>query len=116
MSEMVAPVEMDAAVKVFKLLGDKTRLTIVTCLMEDECCVCEFVELFGMSQPAVSQHVRKLRDAGLVEEERRGQWVFYRINQTHPLYPLVESVVRHLPEQKSRLLDLAERGLRVCCK
>lgn len=115
MNEAISFVEIDKAAKVLKLLGDKTRLTMLAMLSEDECCVCEFVELFEMSQPSISQHLRKLRDLGLVEERRKGQWIFYRLNQSHETYPLVESLLGHIPSQKMRLIDLEKRGLRVNC-
>ncbi|KWX06850.1 hypothetical protein TR75_04725 [Hydrogenibacillus schlegelii] len=47
-------------------------------------CVCELVSLLGISQSAVSQHMRRLREAGLVAGERRGQWVVYRLNDALP--------------------------------
>lgn len=43
-------------------------------------CVCEFEDVFGMGQSKVSYHMRKLKDAGLVEEEKRGRWSFYSLN------------------------------------
>lgn len=100
MSETIASVEIETAAKVLKLLGDKTRLAMMAMLAEDECCVCEFVELFEMSQPSVSQHLRKLRDVGLVEENRKGQWIFYRINKNHETYLFVHSLLQYLPSQK----------------
>ena len=44
-------------------------------------CVCEFEQYFGMGQSKVSYHLRKLKDAGLVREEKRGKWSFYSLNQ-----------------------------------
>ncbi|MBA4114854.1 MAG: helix-turn-helix transcriptional regulator [Rubrobacter sp.] len=44
-------------------------------------CVCEFEDIFGMGQSKVSYHVRKLKDAGLVREERRGKWNFYSLDK-----------------------------------
>ena len=64
-------VEIERTAKVLKLLGDKTRLTIVALLKQRECCVCEFLEVFEMSQPSISQHLRKLKDAGLLK--RKGE-------------------------------------------
>lgn len=64
---------------VLKLLGDKTRLTMMKLLEKQECCVCELVEVFKTSQPSVSQHLRKLKDAGLVKENRKGQWIFIQL-------------------------------------
>jgi ArsR family transcriptional regulator, arsenate/arsenite/antimonite-responsive transcriptional repressor len=48
---------------------------------EEGICVCEFEEVFGMGQSKVSYHMRKLKDAGLVREERRGKWAFYSLDQ-----------------------------------
>jgi ArsR family transcriptional regulator, arsenate/arsenite/antimonite-responsive transcriptional repressor len=48
---------------------------------EEGICVCEFEETFGMGQSKVSYHVRKLKDAGLVREERRGKWTFYSLDR-----------------------------------
>jgi ArsR family transcriptional regulator, arsenate/arsenite/antimonite-responsive transcriptional repressor len=44
-------------------------------------CVCEFEEVFGMGQSKVSYHMKKLKDAGLVREERRGKWSFYSLDR-----------------------------------
>jgi ArsR family transcriptional regulator len=56
-----------------KALGDPTRLKILSQLKEEELCVCELVEILKMGQPAVSQHLRRLKHAGLVKERRHGQ-------------------------------------------
>jgi len=45
-------------------------------------CVCEFEAYFGMGQSKVSYHMKKLKEAGLVQEERRGRWSFYSLNRT----------------------------------
>ena len=47
---------------------------------EEGICVCEFEEAFSMGQSKVSYHVKKLKDAGLVREERRGKWTFYSLD------------------------------------
>lgn len=78
--------------------------------------VCEFVEIFQMSQPAISQHLRKLRDAGLVRERRKGQWIFYKLNKEHETYPLIQDILYHLPDQKEKLEALEAEGLRVICE
>jgi ArsR family transcriptional regulator len=64
----------------FKALGDPTRLAIVNQLAgADEICVCHLVPDSGLSQPTISHHLKLLRDAGLVESERRGTWAYYRL-------------------------------------
>ncbi|MFC3040837.1 ArsR/SmtB family transcription factor [Virgibacillus xinjiangensis] len=100
---------------ILKLLGDKTRLTMMKILDSHDCCVCEFVEIFQVSQPSISQHLRKLRDVGLVKEERRGQWIFYSIRKEHDYYPFVRQVLEQLPDQEYRLKELEANGSRITC-
>jgi len=57
----------------FKALGEPTRLRIVRLLAEQELCVCELEEIMEMSQPRISQHLKVLKHAGLVNERREGQ-------------------------------------------
>ncbi len=98
-----------------KLLGDKTRLTIMGLLNVRECCVCEFVEMIQMSQPSVSQHLRKLRDARLVKETRKGQWIYYSINQEYEGYPLVKDILRYVKGAEEQLEALEKAGLSIRC-
>ena len=69
-----------ALAKIFKALGDETRLEIVKMLAGRERCVCAFLSCFPMSQPAISNHLRVLREAGVVIDARDGRWIFYRLN------------------------------------
>ncbi|MCY0881773.1 MAG: metalloregulator ArsR/SmtB family transcription factor, partial [Firmicutes bacterium] len=72
---------LEEAVALFKALGEPTRLRIVALLAEKEWCVCELVPLLGISQPAVSTHMSRLKAAGLVKERREGQWVHYALQR-----------------------------------
>lgn len=80
-----------------KLLGDKTRLTILSFLKHQELCVCELVDLLNVSQPAMSQHLKKLRLAGILRERKQGTWVYYRLNEEIPEY--VSVIIEALPDQ-----------------
>jgi ArsR family transcriptional regulator len=64
---------------VAKALGDPVRLTLLDVLRRHagQVCVCELVALFDLSQPTISHHLKVLRDAGLVDSERRGLWAYY---------------------------------------
>ena len=64
-----------------KALGDAVRLTLVDVLRKHagKVCVCELVPLFDLSQPTLSHHLKKLRDAGIVDRERRGLWAYYYV-------------------------------------
>lgn len=109
-------IEIEKAATILKLLGDKTRLTMLKMLDTHDYCVCEFVEIFKVSQPAISQHVRKLKDAGLVRETRRGQWIIYSLNQESDVLPFVQSLIQHLPNQDFKLKELEKQGLRISCE
>ena len=69
-----------ALAKIFKALGDETRLEMVRMLAGKERCVCAFLSAFPMTQPAISNHLRVLREAGVVLDNREGRWIFYRLN------------------------------------
>lgn len=73
----VATAERAAAV--FKALSDPVRLRLYSRIAgcDGETCVCDIQDV-GVSQPTVSHHLRKLREAGLIDSERRGTWVYYR--------------------------------------
>jgi ArsR family transcriptional regulator len=66
---------------VAKALSDPIRLQLVDVLRKHagEVCVCELVPLFDVSQPTLSHHLKKLRDAGIVGVERRGLWAYYYV-------------------------------------
>ena len=78
----VARAEAARMAEVAKALGDPVRLQLVDVLREHagKVCVCELVPLFDISQPTLSHHLKKLRDAGLVDSERRGLWAYYFVN------------------------------------
>lgn len=69
----------------FKCLSDSTRLRIINLLhSRGELCVCELMQATGESQPKISRHLAHLRNCRLLQDERRGQWVFYRIHSELP--------------------------------
>lgn len=107
---------IDKAATALKLMGDKTRLTMLRILADHDCCVCEFVEIFNMSQPSISQHVRKMKDIGMIKEQRRGQWIFYSLNEEFEGYEMVKNVLQLLPVQDHHLEDLIQRGKRISCE
>ena len=77
-------VERDEAMRmadVARALGDPIRLQLVDVLRKHagKVCVCELVPLFDIGQPTLSHHLKKLRDAGLVDSERRGLWAYYYV-------------------------------------
>lgn len=74
---------IDPDVRLLAALADPTRLAIVRELAgENEVCACDFTSCCDVRQPTVSHHLKVLRDAGIVTSERRGTWVFYRLDPT----------------------------------
>ena len=73
--------EAERMAAIAKALGDPIRLQLVDVLRKHagKVCVCELVPLFDISQPTLSHHLKKLRDAGIVDCERRGLWAYYYV-------------------------------------
>ncbi|RCW46474.1 ArsR/SmtB family transcription factor [Paenibacillus prosopidis] len=99
---MSQPIE--ALAETLKLLSDKTRLTILALLKEKEMCVCDIVTVLEMTQPNVSQHLRKLKIGGLVNETRRAQWIYYSLNLEDKTY--LNGILEQLPSMKEQLNKL----------
>ncbi|MCY1145629.1 metalloregulator ArsR/SmtB family transcription factor [Actinoplanes sp. Pm04-4] len=65
----------------FKALGDPVRLQLMSMIAsapDGEICVCDLTPAFAVSGPTISHHLKTLREAGLVDAERRASWVYYR--------------------------------------
>ncbi len=79
-SPPLPPATLATLARRFKALADPARIAIVNRLAGvGEVCVCAFVDELGLAQPTVSHHLRILREAGLVDVERRGTWAYYRL-------------------------------------
>jgi ArsR family transcriptional regulator len=82
----------------FKALGDPVRLRLMSMIAsQPEACVCDLTGAFDVSGPTISHHLRVLREAGLVDCERRGTWVYYRVRPA-------------AVQQLGTLLDLSARA------
>ena len=69
--------------QVFKALSDVTRLKIVEMISEKEMCVYDIFQKLNISHPAVSHHLKILKQAGLIVGRKNGKWVFYSINDSN---------------------------------
>ncbi|MBB5874065.1 ArsR family transcriptional regulator [Allocatelliglobosispora scoriae] len=81
----VAPAAAAELAPAFKALGDPVRLQLLSMIASEEAgeiCVCDLTPAFDLSGPTISHHLKVLREAGLVDSERRGTWVYYRANRT----------------------------------
>ncbi|WP_019119732.1 ArsR/SmtB family transcription factor [Brevibacillus massiliensis] len=106
--------EFEKLADTLKALADPTRLKIISLLRSRDCCVCELVPIFNISQPAISKHVNRLKTAGLVRETRKGQWVFYSLNEKS--LKDIGFALSQLPDLTEELRNLEERGLLVKCE
>lgn len=88
--------------RILRTLANESRLRIVDRLSRGECCVCELVDLVGSDQSTVSRHLAILRDNGIVEGERRGQHIYYRLTAPHVL-SVVQSASEVLAKQRESL-------------
>lgn len=78
-SPTLAPVQTDALAERLKALADPTRLRMLDLLAQQSAplCVCEINKHFAQRQPTISHHLRILREAGLIDCEKRGVWAYY---------------------------------------
>ena len=82
--------------RVFKALGDATRLRILGVLLTGEVCVCDIHESLRIPQPKASRHLAYLRRAGLVETRKNGLWVHYRLaHASDPVLATIQETVTH---------------------
>ena len=78
------PLTGDQAVelaRVFKAMGDPVRLRLLSLIASHEggeACVCDLTDVFDLTGPTISHHLKVLREAGLIEGDRRGMWIYYR--------------------------------------
>lgn len=102
-------------VLILKTLADPTRLKIFKLVVAEELCGCELQKLLGISQPAISQHMTKLKQAGLVNERRAGMWTYYRGNLAEARAQL-EAFLAFLaadPKTNPELAELMENRTRL---
>jgi len=97
--------------KIFHALGDPSRRAIFASLMRGEAAVKDLTARFDISQPAISQHLATLKDAGLVHGRREGRLVFYRIEPRgmKPLIDWIEHYRAFWTQRVDRLEQLLEK-------
>jgi ArsR family transcriptional regulator len=77
--EPMSAQQAETVANLLKALSDPIRLRLMSLIAAaDEACVCDLTTPFDVSQPTISHHLKVLREAGLVDSERRGTWVWYR--------------------------------------
>ena len=106
---MLPEAEALAMAEVFKVLGDCTRVRLVTALKAGELCVCDLACVLGLSASAVSHQLRVLRGARMVKGRREGKLVFYSLDDEH-VERLLAEVQEHVREDRTALAGDLHRG------
>ena len=83
---------LDLLGKIFKAMGDSSRLKIIYILSKSQLCVCDIADVLDMTQSLVSHHLRSLRNLNLVKFERQGKQVIYSLDDDHVLDLLKEGL------------------------
>ena len=112
---------MHQVIDICKAFGDETRMQLMQLLhAHTQLCVCEFTAALQLSQPKISRHLNILRTAGLVDAERKGAWMFYRVSSSVPSWVdtmLQEQAVQFGPalmRANAHLEAMAARPERCC--
>ena len=98
-------VRLEARARIIKALGHASRLLMIDELSLGERCVCELRDLVGADMSTVSKHLSVLKNAGLVEDEKRGTQVFYRLKVPCVLkfFSCVEAVLENQAREAQRM-------------
>ncbi len=97
---------MRALAQVFKALSEETRLQMMALLLQrDELCVCDLMQVLGITQSKASRHLRYLANAGLLADRREGLWVYYRLApDLDGDRDLVITALRRIPPERAASL------------
>lgn len=98
-------------VRMLKSLGDENRFQIIRLLLENDLCVGALARILNISKPAVSQHLKILREAGLVRGEKIGYWTHYRVEKE-----LLLEAARHLQELIVSQSAVPSKGAYICLR
>lgn len=96
----------------FKALGEPTRLKIIKLLADRELCVCDLEEIMQISQPRISQHLKVLKHAGLVNERKEGQRSICSLNRVF-LDQMMDEFIKYINQPLEAIPELAEEFLRL---
>jgi ArsR family transcriptional regulator len=95
---------LEQALRLFRALGDETRLRLIDRLRQGEQCVCDLTDELETGQSRLSFHLKTLKDAGVVTDRRDGRWVYYALNPD--VFEVLEGIVGELrpPRRPLRVL------------
>ena len=92
-----------------KAMADETRVRVLLALKDQELCVCQITELFGLAQSTMSKHLFLLKQAGLVDSRKDGRWIYYTLPGKEAPGPVREALAwlhKSLAGHPRRLVDI----------
>ena len=115
---------MNELINITSALSDETRVRVLLALDGRELCLCQIIELFGLSQSTLSRHMRILRDAGLVESRKDGKWSWFRLpdSPAHVVAGALEwvressSSSESVRDDRERLIQITGEDLEEVCR
>lgn len=105
-----------------KALADQNRLRMVALLAKQKLCVCELAEVLGITQPSVSKHLKKLKEAGIISSEQDGLWTNYFLHEKQDkmhseiLEVLVSQLLKTSQSKSDQKLSQKSDREKICCK
>ena len=114
---------MNETLTSIKSISEEIRIRLLLLLMDREACVCELMSVFDMAQSKLSHHLITLRDAGFLQDEKRGKWNYYQVN-TRALSPVNRGLLIALSrwhlddkkiEQDRQTLEKVKQRMQICC-
>ena len=92
--------ELQTVATITNIIGNEVRLKILFLLYKEKSlCVCDLSDILNMNTPAISQHLRKLKDRNLVKTKRQGQTIYYSLTENHKKLP--ENIFKYVEELKT---------------
>jgi ArsR family transcriptional regulator len=110
---------MKAIAKIYKALSDETRIRILNVLHDGELCVCNIMDALEMGQSKISRYLTYLKNAGLVQDRRKGIWVYYSLSKNRPYLPLIKCLKelrKDVKELRSDAKKLTKSKVKVECR
>ena len=80
MLEQLKKINSEQFVGIMESLSDPIRINILELMMDGEICVCDIVNVTGLSQSKISYHIKILKDSGLITDRQEGRWVYYKLD------------------------------------
>jgi len=108
-------------VYILKALADENRIRILNLLKNGELCVCDIEAVLGIKQSNASRHLNRLKIAGIIDSDKKSQWVYYRLkDETFTKFPFISTVVNDeagkiaLCKKDLKLLEKIKASVRCC--